>query len=272
MPKIESFDDNALQAICKIIGDTADGLTGSEIDKLLSLASIPNVSPGTTKNKRLFDALHAKQLKDDCGNNIVAFIQRVMDPVRYIGNKEIFKSRKEQLNTVLSLRGYIIRDDGTLGLVERVTTLTEAERRARSLHLKLQERGVHSRILTFCRAELLDENYFHAVFEATKSIADTVRNLTGLTADGSELVDEVFSVKHPLLIINKLSTETEQSEQKGYANFLKGIFGMFRNTTAHAPKIHWNISEQDALDLLVMASFAHRKLDAAVRTGLMPKV
>ena len=31
---------------------------------------------------------------------------------------------------------------------------------------------------------------------------------------------------------------------------LKGMFGTFRNVTAHAPKIAWPIDEQDALDLL----------------------
>jgi len=49
-------------------------------------------------------------------------------------------------------------------------------------------------------------------------------------------------------------------------NLMKGIFGTFRNPTAHAPKILWNISEQDALDLLTMVSFLHRRLDSAART------
>jgi hypothetical protein len=45
------------------------------------------------------------------------------------------------------------------------------------------------------------------------------------------------------------------------------MFGTFRNVTAHAPKIHWNITEQDALDLLTLCSLLHRRLDAAIRTG-----
>jgi len=47
-------------------------------------------------------------------------------------------------------------------------------------------------------------------------------------------------------------------------NLLKGVFGTFRNTTAHAPKITWEINEQDALDILSMISLIHRKLDKAV--------
>jgi len=49
-------------------------------------------------------------------------------------------------------------------------------------------------------------------------------------------------------------------------NLMKGMFGTFRNVTAHAPKIHWVMTEQDALDLMTIASFLHRRLDSAVRT------
>ena len=49
-------------------------------------------------------------------------------------------------------------------------------------------------------------------------------------------------------------------------NLIKGLFGAFRNTTAHAPKIHWQITEQDALDILTTISLIHRRLDSAVRT------
>ena len=64
--------------------------------------------------------------------------------------------------------------------------------------------------------------------------------------------------------MNSLQNESEQSEQKGFMNLLKGLFGTFRNTTAHAPKITWRIEEQDALDILSMVSLVHRRLDNAV--------
>ena len=38
---------------------------------------------------------------------------------------------------------------------------------------------------------------------------------------------------------------------------------MFRNTEAHEPKITWNITEQDALEILGMISYCHRRLDKA---------
>jgi uncharacterized protein (TIGR02391 family) len=102
------------------------------------------------------------------------------------------------------------------------------------------------------------------VFEATKSIADKIRRLTGLAGDGADLIDPVFGINAPMLAINSLRTETEQSEQKGFANLIRGVFGTFRNVTAHAPKITWPINEQDALDLLSIISYIHRRLDMAV--------
>jgi uncharacterized protein (TIGR02391 family) len=47
-----------------------------------------------------------------------------------------------------------------------------------------------------------------------------------------------------LLAIDPLKTDSERSEQRGFANLVKGMFGMFRNTTAHAPKIAWATPEQ----------------------------
>jgi uncharacterized protein (TIGR02391 family) len=111
---------------------------------------------------------------------------------------------------------------------------------------------------------------FHAVFEATKSVAEKIRQRTGLTSDGADLVDKAFSGGTPLLAINTLRTETEQSEQKGFVNLVKGMFSTFRNVTGHAPKITWPISEMDALDLLSLVSYIHRRIDAAANVPQSP--
>lgn len=271
MASIPKFDDNSLQAICDVLGDTASGLVGSEMGRLLARSGIQDVEPTITKRHRLHSALSNRQRKDNCANNVVAFIQNAMDPIRYTNEHEAFEARREALNVALSFRGYEVGQDGKVRPVAKVETLTEAEKRARALRQNLVARKVHPDVLLFCKAELLQDNYFHAVFEATKSVADKIRDMSGLSSDGAELVNEAFSISRPLLALSKLSTKTEKSEQRGFANLLKGIFGTFRNVTAHAPKIKWPIEEQDAMDLLTMASYAHRKLDAAVKTGLAPK-
>ena len=70
----------------------------------------------------------------------------------------------------------------------------------------------------------------------------------------------------PFLAFNSLTTDTEKSEQSGIMNLFVGMFGAFRNVTAHGPKVTWNMTEQDALDLMTLASLLHRRLDLAKRT------
>lgn len=263
VPKI---DNSVLQKICDILGDTGWGFTGSQIGDLLAEAGITDVAPDITKRRRLFEALKARQSQDGCGNNILAFIQIALKPVRYMQDREQFEARRDALNGVLAFEGLELGNDGKIIKRTVAKTIDEAENRAAQLRTTLTRRGVHGDVLSFCRAELLQDNYFHAVFEATKSVADKIRTKTGLTADGAVLVDEALGINRPLLAINSLQTETEQGEQKGLSNLIKGVLGLFRNPTAHEPKIKWNIEENDALDLLVMLSYIHRKLDKAIRT------
>ncbi|CDM57571.1 putative conserved protein [Rhizobium favelukesii] len=54
-----------------------------------------------------------------------------------------------------------------------------------------------------------------------------------------------------------------RSEQSGFANLVRGTFGMFRNPTAHDARIHWTMSKEDAEDLLTIVSLIHRRLDKA---------
>jgi uncharacterized protein (TIGR02391 family) len=148
-------------------------------------------------------------------------------------------------------------------VVEEARTLSDAQRRAKELRADLVSRGVHPDVLKFCREELLADNYFHAVMEAVKSVSDKIRNRTGLTDDGSILVDRALAGTPPMLAINPLKTESEKSEQKGFANLLRGTFGMFRNTTAHEARMNWPMAKADAEDLLSLVSLIHRRLDGA---------
>ena len=206
----------------------------------------------------------------DIENNIINFIQISMQPVRYLNTKEWYENKLFELNKILSFEGYEILNDGIIRKSSfKTTTINEAVARAKKLRTELISRKVHQDILIYCNEELLVNNYFHAVFEATKSIASKIREKTNLTLDGSDLVDEAFSFrsKLPMLALSKLETESEKSEQKGFMNLIKGIFGTFRNTTAHSPKIEWNMNEEDALDILSMISFVHRKLDKSIEVN-----
>ncbi|MCI5128705.1 MAG: TIGR02391 family protein [Candidatus Electrothrix sp. AUS3] len=184
MDKLQPFDAQQLEAACKILADTERGLTGTEIGYILEDCKVADVSPSMTKWKRLFNALTEAQNKHHVGNHLIMFVNRALNPVRY-------------------------------------------------------------------------------VHKSIKGIGERIRRISDLSSDGAELVNSAFSVKSPILMLNPLSNDTELSEQKGFSNMLVGLFGAVRNPTAHAPKLLWTMTEQDALDVFSMVSFFHRKLDNA---------
>jgi uncharacterized protein (TIGR02391 family) len=188
-----------------------------------------------------------------------------MNPVSYARDKDAFEWRRDEINVVLAFAGFYVREDGRVVRASKETTISGARARAGRMKAALESRNVHAEVLNYCRAELIEENYFHAVLEATKSVAERIRQMSGLYSDGADLVNEAFGIKSPILALNPLVSETEKSEQKGFANILVGVFGAIRNPLAHAPKTVWPMPEQDALDVLTLISFVHRKLDGAVK-------
>lgn len=268
--KIPSFNEANLEQVCNVLGDTNTGLTGSEIGGYLEKCGIEDPNPGMTKRIRLYEALVSRQRMDACANNVCAFIQWVMNPVLHVQSPGYFESKQAELNRVLAFEGLKLNDEGKLERCKQARTISDAQAAADQLRRKLIDRGVHPDVLKFCRAELVEGNHFHAVLEAAKSVAQKIRDKTGFTSDGSTLVDDAFGIgknQYPVLAFNALSTNSERSEHNGLMNLMKGFFGSFRNPTAHAPRIAWKITEQDALDMMTVASLLHRRLDEAVKAG-----
>ena len=264
--KCPPFAPQQLEQIARILGDTAEGLSGSEIDQALGNCKIPDIDPQNTKWKRLFNAFAEFQNKHQVGNHVIIVIQYVLNPVSYTQNQTLFTKRRDQLNHVLAFYGMTLGDDGRLRHTSKASTLTEAQARANNMKTELERRKAHPKVLTHCRAELLDQNAFHAVLEGIKSLTSCIRALADLDGDGSDLVTNAFLGNEPKLHINAYSTKTEKDEQKGFANLLIGLYGMIRNPLSHESKLEWPMSEQDAIDILTTVSFIHRKLDGAKPT------
>lgn len=258
-----AFPQAHLESLCQALADTSDGLTGTEIGSILAQVKVRDTDPTLTKWKRLFNALASRQYADQSSDRILAFIKAALEPARYAGRRNVFENRRAQVNVVLAFVGLEFRQDGKFAKVNQAVTLKDAEARANRLRGALSERGVHKQVLVYCRSELLEGNSFHAVLEATKGIADRLRALGGATTDGAVLVDEVLGGDPPRLRINAYLSESHKSEQRGLTNLVKGLFGTFRNPTAHAARIGWEMSEPDALDLFSLCSYVHRRLDGA---------
>lgn len=256
------LNQGIIKRISKELGDTYDGLTGTEIQYFLKLVDIQDVSPSITKWKRLYDAFVTSQNELGYSNKILRFIGKVMEPSRY-PSQEAFEIKRKVINEALAYVGYHLKSDGQFKEVEQASTINEAQRRANSLLEQLKIRNIHPEIFKYCTAELLDSNYFHAVFEACKGLFARIRSLSYVNTDGVQLVQYVFN--HPVLVINKYHTRQEKDEQKGFEAILEGICNMFRNPESHQPKIEWPVEEQDAIEILSLLSYCHRRLDKAER-------
>jgi uncharacterized protein (TIGR02391 family) len=254
------IESGTLEGLAKILADTEQGLTGTELSKFIPEAGLTDIDPSNTKWKRLYNSFVDYQTKYRNSNYILRFINLSMKPSRFVGQNDKYETIRAELNKRLSFIGLLLNEAGVFNPVTTTKTITEAEQRVNRFKSKLENRNIHPKIYQYCNSELITENYFHSIFEAVKSIAEEIRQRTNLTLDGSELVEKALSVNSPLIKINSLLTETEQSEQKGFANLIKGVFGMFRNTTAHAPKVVWAITEDEALDIMTTISLIHKKL------------
>lgn len=259
--KIKSLQASSIEGISRILGDTHEGLSGTVISQYLVELSIEDVDPLNTKWRKLYHALINNQNRVQCSNEILNFIKHAMTPSRYVNEEAKFEYRRNELNKVLAFEGYVITEKGGISKVQNVTTISEARARANNLKSKLELRNAHPIIFNYCKEELLAENYFHSVLEAAKSVFDRIREISEVREDGGKLVDSVFGGDSPILIINNFVSESEKSEHKGFSNLLKGLYGMFRNPTAHEVKIKWEINEEDALDIMSLISYCHKRID-----------
>lgn len=256
------LNQGILERISKILGDTSDGLTGSEISYFLQQCKIKDVAPNITKWKRLYSALASVQNRERRSNNILRFIQTVLNPARFTDLRS-FETKRKAINESLSYVGYELQPNGRFKEVVSANTISEAQLRANDLLDNLKVRNTHQEIFKYCTVELVDKNYFHAVFEACKGLFARIRQMSLVNTDGIQLVQYVFN--HPVLVINSYHSKQEIDEQKGFEAILEGLCNMFRNPEAHQPKIEWPINEQDALEILSLISYCHRRLDKAQR-------
>ncbi len=256
------FSASTVEQVCRVLGDA---VIGTQIPNLIAPLKVTEtgLDEQNSKWKRLFNAVAKAQNRQQDGLPLLRLVQEVMAPVRYASTAD-YEACRTLVNERLLLSGFRVAEDGTLELVKAASTLDEAQRRADDLRAELVRRDVHPDVLRYCRPELMQRNYFHAVLEACKSVAEKVRNLTGVQGDGTPLVDATCSLKSgPRVAFNGLATEWEQSEQTGLAMLMKGVFSSYRNPTAHAPKVLWATSRREALDLLTLVSMLHRRLDTA---------
>jgi len=268
------FTEQNLHNISAIIADTNRGLTKSELERHLRESRITLVSDesynngiyykvGLNKRDWLYNCLANEINTTHSFNKVVKFIEIVMNPINYtkLEKREKYQFILEELNKILLLLGYEIDSFGKLTEIVKANNLDEVDRRVNSLKKKLYDRNIHSEVTKYCINDYLREDYFDTVFEATKGLAERVREISGLNSDGNELFQNAFATKNPYIILNMLATDSEKNEYNGLKELLIALFHLVRNPMAHTPKINWKQNENEALDILTIISFAHKYLD-----------
>jgi len=270
----KTLNQQQIKAICDVLADTNRGLTKSELSRLLQQCQIQLAEDGRSSdgytytmglNKR--DWLHncfANEINaHQSFNRIYMFIQSALNPVAYIdsSSRDKYAYLLEETNKVLLLAGLSVSKEGTLSEAVQAKTLDEVDRRVNDLRRQLYNRAIHREVVKYCIKDYLRKDYYDAVFEAAKGLAERLRQITGLTVDGGTLFQKAFARNDPYIFFNAMGTESEISEFTGLKELLEAIFHLVRNPAAHTPKMNWKTNETKALDVLTLISFAHKYLD-----------
>ena len=129
-----SFDDITLRNLSDIISEM---LTHTKISEHLLGAEIKESQYGTNKTDRLFYALKERQEQDRCGNNVLAFVARLLNPKRY-NDEDIFEKDRTSINEKLVYEGIEIDKTGQPNKVDKAKTISEAKKRSLKIKEKVQ--------------------------------------------------------------------------------------------------------------------------------------
>ncbi len=107
-------------------------------------------------------------------------------------------------------------------------------------------------------------HYALAVEEGYKLLNNLVKGRVGIATDGADLMRNTFSLKKPLLRLNRLKTQSQRDQQLGYMDIFAGCMTGIRNPRAHE---HRYLDDPlTALELLAMANHLVRMVNSAKRT------
>ncbi len=109
----------------------------------------------------------------------------------------------------------------------------------------------HPRVVEASKGLFKDKHYADAIFRAFTAVSIFVKEKTGSSFDGKQLMSSVFSEKSPIIKINDLLTPPDRDEQEGFKFLFMGGQVGIRN-----PKAHDNVVQTDPYRTLEYLSFA----------------
>lgn len=217
---IQKLDQQQLKSLCGIVAHTSEGLTKSELTTLLGQCGICAVNDGSSRNqlgytiglnKRdwLYNCLVAEINKSQSFSRVFSFLQAALNPASYtsVDSRQKYRYLLEETNKILLFAGLSIDQSGRLVAVSQAETLTEVDQRVNHLKKALYDRAIHSKVQKYCIEDYLRADYYDAVFEAAKGLAERVRQISGLTTDGGTLFQTALSKNDPYICNKSISYE-----------------------------------------------------------------
>lgn len=111
-----------------------------------------------------------------------------------------------------------------------------------------------------------NKQYGDAADQGVKIYCETIRNITGLTNDGTDLIGKAFGGNPVTFKIADTSSISGDNMQKGQEQMSRGLITGFRNPINHSPidtLIPKVFSEVDCLDILSITSYLINRIEKA---------
>lgn len=134
---------------------------------------------------------------------------------------------------------------------------------------QLHWRHLHSALRERVRGYYENRQYGDAADQGVKIYCETIRRITGLKVDGTDLIGKAFSSKPPVIQVADISTESGHNIQQGQDQLSRGLLMGFRNPLNHAPidtLVPSTFSEVDCLDILSLTSYLVSRVEAVKDT------
>lgn len=164
----------------------------------------------------------------------------------------------------------IIETLGGEDALEKYTPVIKALHNIIPEYPLLHWRHLHNSIRERIKAYYTNKQYGDAASQGVQIYCEIIRNLTGKSDDGRDLVNHIFGSKPfnplPELQLNDLNTESLKNIQEGQGHLSRGVVTGFRNPISHGP-IDTNVpalfTELDCLNILSLVSYLITRMDNA---------
>lgn len=247
---------STLEEVARVIGDA---YTGTQLERFLTESGIPREYvpefDAGTKWVFVYDVLVALAEGGAAQRReLRGFLGEWLDHRLHSGPEPELQAR---LARDLARQGWFVRE-ARLVIGDPVYDQPAAgEAVARDARLA----ALHPKVLEVSATLFEQGQAAAAILEAFKAVNNRAKLLSGLDADGKDLMARAFRPEGPVLSLADLGTETGRNVQAGYHQMFMGAVVGIRNPRAHEQFEAMN--ENEALEELGFASLLMRRLDDA---------